>query len=92
MRGKASSSDIRASEEKVASKSRGTRRKRSKRIERRRLGERPRTIDRDHREQSDAGFSTRRYSGEDTDKSRRRRTDVSRGKEKINSVFFLQNK
>jgi len=79
-RGKTRYSDVRTSEERIAAKSLGERRKRSKRVERRKLGERPRTADRD-RDRIDTGSSMRRYNGESslTDKSRKREKNVSRG-------------
>lgn len=80
--GKARYSDIRESEERIVSRSlEGRKRKRSKRIERRKLRERPRTTDRNH-DRADTGSSIKHYSGEDsfTDKSRKRRSIASRGK------------
>ncbi|RLU24112.1 hypothetical protein DMN91_004321 [Ooceraea biroi] len=81
-RGKARYSDVHASEERIAKSLGERRRKRSKRIERRKLGERPRTADRD-RDRTDTGSSTRRYNGESslTDKSRKRDKNISRGKQ-----------
>lgn len=82
LRGEAHYSDIRAREEKIASKSLGgRRRKRSKRNERRRLGQRSRTVDDDHRDRIDNESSSRRYSGEGsiTDKSQRKKKNTSQG-------------
>lgn len=78
--GKARYSDIRESEERTTSRSlEGRRRKRSKRIERRKFREQPRTTDRDHN-RTDTGSSIKHYSEEDnfTDKSRKRKKIVSR--------------
>lgn len=80
--GKTRYSDIRESEERTTSRSfEGRRRKRSKRIEKRKLREQPRTTDRDH-DGTNTGSSIKHYSGEDNfiDKSRKRKKIVSRGK------------
>ncbi|KAL6441644.1 hypothetical protein ACFW04_003639 [Cataglyphis niger] len=78
--GKTRYSDIRESEERTASRSfEGRRRKRSKRIEKRKFREQPRTTDRDH-DGTNTGSSIKHYSGEDNfiDKSRKRKKIVSR--------------
>ncbi|XP_012227236.1 arginine/serine-rich coiled-coil protein 2 [Linepithema humile] len=82
-RGKTRYSNVHASEEKIASKSFEERRKkRSKRTERRRFGEQPRTADRDHA-RADVRSVTKRYSEEDsfTDKSQKRKKNTSQDDE-----------
>jgi len=79
-------SDIHASEERIAG-SLGRKRKRSKRTERRKLEARPRTAETFHdHDRADIRSSVKRYSdreGSVTDKSRRRKRRVSRGKKRM---------
>lgn len=89
--GKARYSDAHASEERIAKSLGERRRKRSKRIERRKLGERPRTADPD-RDRADTGSSARRYNGESslTDKSRKREKNVSRADDEMPITEILK--
>ncbi|XP_014469192.1 PREDICTED: uncharacterized protein LOC106741572 [Dinoponera quadriceps] len=85
LRGKAYHPDTRANEDRVASKSLASRkRKRSKRTERRRLG--------DRRDRLDSESSPRRYSGVDglTDKSQRKRKNASRADDEVPITEILK--
>lgn len=92
---KARYSDVLVTEERLAKSLGERRKKRSKQIERRKLGERPRTADRDH-DRTDIGSSTRRHNGESSHKSRKREKSVSRGKKrfyrfpKMNELGFAE--
>ncbi|XP_032683010.1 uncharacterized protein LOC116849708 [Odontomachus brunneus] len=92
LRGKVCYSDVRASEDRIASKSLGRRRKRSKQTERRRLGERSRTVNDNYRTRIDNRSSPRRHSGESsiTDKSQRKKKNVSRADNEVPITEILK--
>ncbi|XP_011868184.1 PREDICTED: uncharacterized protein LOC105562175 isoform X2 [Vollenhovia emeryi] len=91
-REKARNSDIHASEDRIAPRSLGRRRKRSKRTERLKFGARPRTADHD-RDRTDTGSSVKRYSDREdslADKSRKRRRNVSRADDEVPITEILK--